>query len=172
MNLSDTFKQIVGAVAPVLGTALGGPLGGAAASSIATALLGKPDATTAELETAIKTATPEQLAELKKLDYEFKIKMEEMGLDLERLNQQGIADARAREVAVKDKLPALLAVGITLGYLAVLFFMLTYGVPENGGDALLILLGALGGSWGSVVTYYFGSSAGSMAKTELLRGKA
>jgi hypothetical protein len=31
----DAIKNIIGAVAPTLGTALGGPLGGAAASAIA-----------------------------------------------------------------------------------------------------------------------------------------
>ena len=34
----DVIKNVVGAVAPTLGTALGGPLGGAAASMIADAL--------------------------------------------------------------------------------------------------------------------------------------
>ncbi len=34
----DVIKGVVGAVAPTLGTALGGPLGGAAASMIADAL--------------------------------------------------------------------------------------------------------------------------------------
>jgi hypothetical protein len=172
VNLSNAFKNIVGAVAPVLGTALGGPMGGAAAKSIATALLGKPDATETELEQAVKNATPEQLAQLKKLDHDFKIRMEELGLDLERINQQAVADARAREIAVKDKIPAILAIGVTLGYFGVLGYILNFGLPPNGGDALLVMLGALGGAWGAVITYYFGSSAGSAKKNEMLRGKA
>lgn len=168
MNLSDTVKGLIGAVAPVLGTALGGPLGGAAASQIAKSLLGTENATATEIEQAVKNATPEQLAALKKVDYDFQVRMQELGLDLERINQQSVADARAREIAIKDKVPALLAGGVTLGYFGVLAYMLKSGVPASGGDALLVMLGALSGAWGAVMTYYFGSSAGSAKKNELL----
>ncbi|MBD3767999.1 MAG: hypothetical protein IE928_08650 [Gammaproteobacteria bacterium] len=172
MNLSDTFKSVIGAVAPVLGAALGGPLGGAAASQIAQSLLGKTDATSAELEQAVKNATPEQLASLKKLDHDFQIRMEELGLDLERINQQGIADARAREIAVNDKVPAVLAIAVTIGFFGVLGWMV-YDGTKGHSDALLVMLGALGGAWGAVMNYYFGSSSGSAKKNELLaRGKA
>jgi gas vesicle protein len=59
----DVIKNVVGAVAPTLGTALGGPLGGAAASMIADALgcENNPKA----IEKAVQHATPADLAKIK-----------------------------------------------------------------------------------------------------------
>lgn len=79
--------------------------------------------------------------------------------------------ARQREMTVKDWTPAILAYGITAGFFSILGFMLVKQIPDTGHDALLIMLGALGGAWGAVVSYYFGSSAGSAQKTDLLGKK-
>jgi hypothetical protein len=46
--------------------------------------------------------------------------------------------------------------------------MIAYGLPAQGGEALLVMLGTLGTAWGAIVSYYFGSSAGSKEKTEAM----
>jgi hypothetical protein len=46
--------------------------------------------------------------------------------------------------------------------------MIAYGLPENGGEAMLVMLGTLGTAWGAIVSYYFGSSAGSREKTQAM----
>lgn len=104
------------------------------------------------------------------LAQQFRLRLADLQLDLERVAAADRADARQREIQTRDWTPRLLALLVTLGFFGVLIFMLLHGKPETGGDALLVMLGALGGAWSAIISYYYGSSAGSARKTELLRG--
>ena len=162
------WKQILGTVAPMLATAAGGPLAGVATKAIAAKLLGKPDAKPEEVEAAVLGADPATLLKLRELDQQFEKDLVAAGIKLEEIDAADRASARAREIAIKDHTPAALAFLITVGFFGTLGYMLVYGKPATGGDALLVMLGALGGAWASVCSYYFGSSAGSKLKTEAL----
>jgi hypothetical protein len=61
-----------------------------------------------------------------------------------------------------------LAAGILLGFFAILLAVFVFGVPDNGGEVLMIMVGTLTSLTGNVVQYYFGSSAGSKSKEEAL----
>lgn len=165
------WKAIVSTVAPWIGTALGGPLGGAAVGYIADAL-GLSDKTEAAVKQAISGVTPEQMLSIKNADQAFAIKMRELGYaDVERLATLAVdntKDARAMQISVKSKVPAILAVIITMGFFGILIGMLAGILTATDNQALMIMLGALGAAWGAVVNYFFGSSADSGRKTELL----
>ena len=163
------WKGILGAIAPTLATALGGPLAGVAASAVSDALLGRPDGSEAEFAVALKAGGPDALAKLKDADNAFAIRMKELGIEVEKLHAADRANAREREAKTGDSwTPRLLASLVTLGFFGVLAWLLAYGKPDAGGDALLVMLGALGGAWASIISYYFGSSAGSAEKTAIL----
>jgi hypothetical protein len=121
---------------------------------------------------AVAGATPEQLLALKQADAELQVKLQALGFehieDLEKIAADDRASARNREIAVKDKIPAILAIVITSGFFGVLTFMLMHEIPANGHDAMLMILGALITAWTAVVSYYFGSSAGSAAKDKTI----
>lgn len=162
------WRKILGTVAPALATAAGGPLAGAAVKAIASKVLGKPEASVDEVEAAVVGADSQTLLKLRELDQQFAKDMQAAGIRLEEIDAEDRANARAREIAVKDYTPATLALLITVGFFGTLGWMLVNGKPLSGGDALLVMLGALGGAWASVCSYYFGSSAGSKLKTEAL----
>ena len=165
------WRALVRTVAPTLGTALGGPLGGAAGAVLAQAL-GAPDASEKALGAALAGATPDQLLAVQKAEQEFELKLRELGIEnleaLEKIAADDRASARDREKAVRDRTPMLLAFGVTAGFFGVLGFMLVRDIPQGSRDVLNVMLGALGTAWIAVITYYFGSSAGSEHKTELL----
>lgn len=85
MNLTSIVKDIL----PFLGTALGGPLGDAAATFIGSKL-GIPDATVSTVTSILQGMTPEKLNELKVHEQEFQVTMAKLGYDsvqkLEELN--------------------------------------------------------------------------------------
>ena len=152
--MKGLFKNIIGAVAPTLGTAIGGPMGGMAANMIAD-VLGVPN-DQKSIETAIQNATPEQMLELKKAEQEFEIQMEELGVKVFELETQD--KQYARGMFSKDwtaRIIGLFTIGGFLGYI----FLVTLQPPEQNSEALInLVLGYLGGLASAIISFYFGAS--------------
>jgi hypothetical protein len=176
--MSD-WKNIAGEVgkfAPLLGTLLGGPAGGAIGGMVASAL--GSNNTPDDVAQAL-AINPDAAVKLKQIEADHDTRLHEL---LSQQAQASIAadsaryladvdntkDARGMQVGTKAMTPAILAILVTTGFFGVLGTML-FGVwHPSDNNALLILLGSLGTSWGAIVNFYFGSSAGSARKDELL----
>jgi hypothetical protein len=168
MDLLKQFGPLLGQIAPSIATALGGPLAGIAVKTLSNVLLGHENGSEEDLKAAIGSASPDQLAALKKIDADFKVSMKELDIDLERIAAGDRDSARKMQSETKDWVPKTLAIVITFGFFGILVWMLVQGMPQTGTEALLMMLGALGTAWTGVVNFYYGSSAGSKAKTDAL----
>ena len=168
MGLS--LKGILGSIAPTLAGLLPGPLGGMAKAAV-TSLLGiKPESTEAEIEMVLATAHPDLLLKLKELDAQFQEKMKQLDIDLDKMAYSDRADARAREIATKDKTPRILAGVVIGGYLALQVFVLRGVLPAANHDIVVRSLSILEAAVVLVLGYYFGSSASSARKDATIRG--
>ena len=166
--------KIVGAVAPTLATAIGGPLGGMA-MQVVSSVLGLPTySSEKDVEKALKQATPEQLLALKQADNDFAVRMKELDIDLERIAASDRDSARRREAQVRDWMPRVLAFVVVAGFMATVFLVLL-GYVDGMKDPLMAttvgtLIGFVSAKCEQVVAYYFGSSSSSQQKTQLLAG--
>jgi hypothetical protein len=165
------WKGLVGSIAPTFATALGGPMAGMAVKALSGALLGREDGTEADIGLAMTSATPSDILKVKEADNAFKLEMERIGVDLEQIAANDRANARSREIATKDSAPKILATVIVVGFFATLYTIAFVTIPESAVQPVSILLGALTAMLTQVGNYYFGSSAGSKAKTDLLGAK-
>lgn len=174
MSFSDVLKKAFPFISAA--ASLGGPIGTMAATVVGKAIgaTKAPEANLDSISEVIATAfaDPTQRAALIQAEQQFQAQMAELGYkDAEALAATAEADrasARQREMTLKDKVPAAMAFIVTLGFFGVLYFMIFRSVPAAAHDALLLLLGSLGTAWTAIISYYFGSSAGSDRKTELL----
>ena len=152
--MKGMLKNIVGAVAPTLGTALGGPMGGMAANMIAE-VLGVPN-TPKAIETAIQQATPEQMIELKKAENAFEVQMKELDVDVFKLEVADGQDASSR--FSKDWTARIMGITVVGGFMGYIF-LVTLQPPEQNSEALInLVLGYLGGLASAVISFYFGAS--------------
>jgi hypothetical protein len=108
----------------------------------------------------------EQMMSLKQAEIELQAKAQELGLNFETLAIQDRKSARDMQISTKSIIPAVLAIGVTIGFFTILVGLMTDNVTKS--DALLLMLGSLGTAWTAIVSFYFGSSANSEKQTEML----
>jgi hypothetical protein len=168
MSLKDKkWFQAVLKIAPGIATAIGGPFGGLAA----TVLKEVTGLDEAGIEKAIADGDPNIFLQLKQAEQAFDVKLKELELDREALEYKDLADARARQVAMRDWTPAVLT-GISLTF----FFALSYSVltsleivTEN--ESFVMFLFGVASSWVTQgLNFFLGSSKGSQRKTDMLAG--
>lgn len=123
---------------------------------------------------------------------QFKIEAQKMALDHEQkmaeaatrqleIELKDMADARNREIQIatsehatkfaKNILP-IMAVSVTIGFFAILLYMMKWEVPKENERTLDIMLGSLGTAWIGIIFYYFGSSQGSAQKQKQIEKMA
>lgn len=166
------WQSIVKGVAPVIGTLLGGPLVGTGIKALAEVLLpGDPEPTLEKLERAVQSGmTPDQLIALKRIDGEVKVKLAEGGIRLEEIHAGDRDSARKMQTATGSWAPAVLAAVTVLGFFGTLLALVSGSAIMPKEYELLVggLIGTLGACLTQVFNYFFGSTAGSAAKTDLL----
>lgn len=163
------FKKIlgiVGSIAPTIASAVGTPIAGLAVNTVLSALGVKNENEAEEL----LSRDPDALLKLKEAEASFKVRLEELGIDLEAIHQKDRDSARQREMAVKDKTPSILAYVYTAGYFFILGWILKMGIPESTKEIIMVLMGILSTAEVGIIQYYFGSSAGSKQKSDAISG--
>ena len=151
-------------IAPTIATALGGPLAGLAIEAVSKAIGIDPK----DVQSTISEGklTSEQIMLLKQAEIDMASRAQEMGLDFAKLNVEDRKSAREMQAETRSYLPAILAIAVTLGFFGILVGMMLEGFKTS--EALMIMLGSLGTAWTGIIAFYFGSSAGSQAKDDLL----
>lgn len=180
------WRTVIGAVAPTIATALGGPLAGVAVSAIAQAVLGGPHpdgtvAAQAEIEKIVeKGMTPDQLSALKMAEDAFVSKMKELDIEIDKLDVDDRKDARAefaknQEVTYLGFTVLAIFAAVIGGSLYACYEILVGGILVKDPGEIAAVFGVIGTIIGyvsakadSVISYFFGSSHGSNAKTDAM----
>ena len=164
MNL-DKVKALIGRVAPTVGVALGGPLGGIAGKVIQDALgVEGEDAVVAALQ-----ADPNAVLELKKAEIAFQQFLRDAEIREDQLVAEDRKDARLMARAFGNAGPQL---GIVIGLTAlvgwVIYELFLESPPKGSENVLFIILGQLTTAWTAAISFFVGTTKSSADKTAAL----
>ena len=153
-------------IAPGIATALGGPLAGIAVTAISKAL----GINEKEVQKTIESGklSADQLASLKQAEIDLQAKAQELGLNFETLATQDRKSARDMQMTTKSFVPALLSILVVTAWVLIQYFLLTHVIAPEMRELVARILGTLDASLLLVLNFYFGSSASSQNKDELL----
>lgn len=149
---------------PTIATCLGGPLAGLAVTAVSKALGIDEDKVQNVIDSGKLNA--EQIASLKQAEIELQSQAQELGLNFEQLAVQDRASARDLQKETKSFIPPVLSILVTLGFFGILGGLMSGKIATS--DALMLMLGSLGTAWTGIIAFYFGSSASSQAKDNMI----
>ncbi len=167
--MSDWIKTL----APMIGTALGGPLGGAAAAFIADKLgLESKDVKAVSEVLNSGKLSPDQISAIKLAEIDFQKFLETNKIKVDEIAAADRNSARELLKSTRSYVPATLTFGITVGYFVVLIGMMLKLFEVADSQVMLIMLGQLGTAWGVTIAFWFGTTSGSKDKTDILANSA
>ena len=152
------FGKLIENVAPTIATALGGPVAGMAVKALSTALLGHGDGSEDDIRTALATATPDQIAAIKKIDADFKVQMKSLDIDLVRIAATDRASARDMAVGTHSLTPSIMSYVIVVCWAIIQYFLFTHVIEASMRELIARVLGTLDGALMLVLSFWFGSS--------------
>lgn len=180
------WKKLLSSIAPTIATALGGPLAGVALKSISETLFSGKDIDESDLKKLLNSGLDESvLSKLKEIDNAFTIKMRELDIDVENLKitretlyVNDTQDARK----YKDNKVFWLGVVILSSFALIMivalfgsYALLTGSMPLSDPSTIGMVSGFVGTIIGyvaanaqQVVSFFFGSSAGSSKKSDAI----
>jgi len=151
-------------IAPTIAAALGGPLAGLAVEAVSKAIGIDPKDVTKAIADGKLSA--DQIALIKQAEIALAAKAQELGLDFARLAVDDRVSARDMQSKTNSWIPGAMAIVVTLGFFGILIGLMTQQFKTS--EALMIMLGSLGTAWTGIIAFYFGSSASSQAKDEMI----
>lgn len=156
-------------LAPTVATALGGPLAGIAVKAIGSAF-GMSEPTMESVEKVLKQGmlAPEDLMRLQAAEFELQKIEKEQKFKFAELEAADRRSARDMQIQTRSPVPALLSIGVTMGYFGILGTMLAGMVKPEDSQALLLMLGSLSTAWGMVMSFWFGTTRSSEVKTDII----
>jgi len=149
---------------PTIATCLGGPLAGLAVTAVSKALGIDEDKVQDVIDSGKLNA--EQIASLKQAEIALQEQAQELGLNFEQLAVQDRASARDLQKETKSIIPPVLSILVTIGFFGILGGLMSGKIMTS--DALMLMLGSLGTAWTGIIAFYFGSSASSQAKDNMI----
>ena len=149
---------------PTIATCLGGPLAGLAVTAVSKALGIDENKVQDVIDSGKLNA--EQIASLKQAEIALQEQAQELGLNFEQLAVQDRASARDLQKETKSVIPPVLSILVTIGFFGILGGLMSGKIMTS--DALMLMLGSLGTAWTGIIAFYFGSSASSQAKDQMI----
>jgi hypothetical protein len=162
--MMDKLIGLVAGAAPAVATALGGPLAGKAVSMIASQL-GVAD--NVEAVTKALEADPNLALKLKELDLK-ELELHNADRDSARKREMEIVKSDAHFIT--KNITSLLAIGTVAGAMLMTALVFFVDFPDSQENIIIFVLGFLSSAATQVLSYYFGSSAGSKDKDEKIKG--
>jgi hypothetical protein len=167
------WKSTLGAVAPALATALGGPMAGMAAG-VAVKALGLQDHGEASniesVAAAVASGDPNVFLKLREAEQEYLLEMERLGLEHEKVHATDRGSARDMAAKTGVAPQVVLSTVYTVGYFWLLYELTAGEITISADIKPLVntLMGVMTAAQVQIMNFWFGSSAGSKQKTQVM----
>jgi len=173
--MSFDWKSTLATVAPAIAGLFGTPLAGMAVKAGLTAFgitdtPSDPKDAESLLASKVQGATTKDLLALKEADNTFKLEMEKLNIARSKLDVDDRSNARDM-AKTRGVLPqVLLSISYTIAYAVVLYFFMSGQIQVQPNQQVLFgsLIGILTSAQVGIMNFWFGSSAGSKQKTDML----